>query len=202
MTENNQTEAEQKQRLLEQHQRNLNYLEEQAAKYGPDVPLALHNALITEREAIKKLEGELAALGVSLKPKSNWQVLIIDADVSWREIVANHIYQFGGTVIECNTIPEPDQDELIESSIVAVVGASGYTKIEAASQAWIEDVVRLGRKLPIILLSSWAERDVTIALRHAFREDTCDIMATTIFKDNFDQFWFSRIVHQILQRTI
>ena len=201
MTDNNEIEAEQKQRLLEQHRRNLNYLEEQAAKYGSDVPLALHNALVTEYEAIKKLEGELAAFGVSLKPKPSWQALIIDADASWREIVANHIHQFGGTVIECNTIPKADQDEMIESSIVAIVGASGYTKIETVSQVWIEDVVRLGRKLPIILLSSWAERDVTIALRHAFREDACDIMATTIFKDNFDQFWFSRIVHQILQRA-
>ena len=96
-----QAELEQKQKLLSQHRRNLNYLEHQAAQHGLYVPLAIHNAMAAEHEAIVNLERELAAAGISPQPKPSWQALLIDADHHWREIINNHIGQLGGTVIEC-----------------------------------------------------------------------------------------------------
>lgn len=200
MAEDDHLVVEQKEKLLAQHRRNLSYLEQQAAQYGSEAPLSLHNALTAEHEAVRTLEKELASLGIAPRPEPSWQALVIDADTHWREIIANHIDQFGGTVIECNTIPTKDQREIIESSSFAIVGASGYTKMEAPAQAWIDGVVTLARKLPIILLASWEERDVTIALRHAIRNDDPEITSTTIFKETFNQHWFSRIVHQFLIR--
>lgn len=200
MAEDDHLVVEQKEKLLAQHRRNLSYLEQQATQYGSDVPLSLHNALTAEHEAVRTLEKELAALGISPKPEPSWQALVIDADAHWREIIANHIDQFGGTVVECKTIPIEDQGEVVELSNFAIVGASGYTKVEAPAQAWIDGVVTLARRLPIILLASWEERDVTIALRHAIRQDDQGITSTTIFKETFNQHWFSRIVHQFLIR--
>lgn len=195
-----QAELEQKLKLLAQHRRNLNYLQQQAAQYGLDVPLPLHNAVAAEREAIAVLERELAALGVSPQSKAGWQALIIDADSHWREIVVNYISQLGGAVVECETIPIDDQDELIAACAVAIVSASGYTPTDPLTQEWIKDMIRLGHHLPIILLASWDDRDTTIALRQAFRTDGSDHTITTIFKETLDLHWLSRIIQQILIR--
>ncbi len=54
---------EQKQKLLVQHRRNLDYLDQQAAYYGPNVPLEIYNALVAEQDKVASLERDLAALG-------------------------------------------------------------------------------------------------------------------------------------------
>ncbi len=195
--ENNQIELEQKQKLLERHRRNLSYLKQQAVQHGLDVPLALHNSLADEREKIARLERELAASGVSSQSKPDWQALIIDADSHWRKIVVNNINKLGGAVIELDAQPRP---EVIETCAVAIVGVSGHSLTEPSTRQWIKDMVKLGRSLPVILLASWEDRDITIALRRAFLNDDKDITVTTIFKETLDLHWFSRIIHQILTR--
>ncbi len=192
-----QIELEQKQKLLERHRRNLSYLEQQAAQYGLDVPLALHNALTAEHEAIASLERELTASGVSTQTKASWQALIIDADSHWRKIVVNNINKLGGAVIELDAQPMP---EVIETCAVAIVGVSGHSLTEPSTRQWIKDMVKLGRSLPVILLASWEDKDITITLRQAFLNDDKDITATTIFKETLDLHWFSRIIHKILTR--
>jgi len=44
---------------LKKHQANLNWLEEQSAKYGPNVTLEITNGIIYEREKISELEQEI-----------------------------------------------------------------------------------------------------------------------------------------------
>ena len=90
------TKIEQKQKLLKQHRRNLGYLEQQATQYGVDVPLAMHNALIAEQDAIATLEQELAMLGGATKLQPKWQALVVDVDNHWRQIIINNISLLGG----------------------------------------------------------------------------------------------------------
>jgi hypothetical protein len=190
-----QAELEQKQKLLAQHRRNLNYLEHQAAQHGLYVPLAIHNAMAVEHEAIVNLERELAAAGISPQPQPSWQALLIDGDHHWREIINNHIRQLGGTVIECQTIPT---QEIVDACGVAIVSASAYAQTDLTASEWVKSVVNLGQSLPIILLASWEDRETSIRLRQALRGNNQTISSTTIFKETFDFHWFSQIIHQVL----
>ena len=195
-----QANIEQKQKLLRQHRRNFTFLEQQAAQHGLDVPLAMHNALTAEQDAIATLERELVGLGVAPQPKPHWQALVIDPDSHWRRIIINHVNRLGGAVIEHHLIPWQESLELIEASAVAIVGVPHHTPEEGSSRQWIEDVVKLGRYVPLILLACGENRDTVIALRRTICERQQDITAITIFKENFDPGWFSRVVHRILTR--
>lgn len=198
IVEDHQTVIEQKQKLLGQHRRNLNYLDQQATHYGFKVPLEIHNALVAEQDAVAGLERDLAALGVSPQSKSKWQALVIDADSNWRKIVVNSINQLGGTAIEGQTISPAEQDETIARCTLAIVGVTPQTQTDPAVREWIKAVVKLSYNLPLILLASWEDRDTPIALRQALREYNINVTPTTIFKETFDNHWFSRVLHQIL----
>ena len=188
-------ELQLKQGLLAQHRQNLNYLEHQAAQHGPHVPLSIHNAMTAEYEAIQSLERELAAAGVSSQPKPEWQALVIDADQHWSEIIINNIVQLGGAVVESQTIPT---QEIIDTCAVAIVGASAYAKTDLSASEWVQSMVNLGHSLPIILLTSLDDRETSIRLRHALRNNEKKITATTVFKETFDIHWFSQLIHQVL----
>ena len=189
---------EQKQKLLTQHQRNLNYLDQQAAQYGGNVPLEIHNGLVAEQDRVTTLERDLAALGVSPQPKARWQALVIEADTSWRQIIVEKVNQLGGTAIEAQTVSLEAQLEILTSCAVAVVGVTPQTRDDPSIREWIKTVVKLSYNLPLILLASWEDRNTPIALRQALRESNINVVPTTIFKENFDTSWFSRVVHQIL----
>lgn len=196
--ESDQVIVEQKQKLLAQHRRNLDYLDQQAAHYGFNVPLEIHNALVAEQDKVAWLERDLATLGVSAEPKSNWQALVIDPDISWRKIIVDRVSELGGAVIEGQTVPPTEQVETLTHCAVAIVGVTPQTESDPAIREWIKAVVKLSHNLPLILLASWADRDTSIALRQALRENKINVTPTTIFKENFDVYWFSRVVHQIL----
>jgi hypothetical protein len=193
-----QAEIEQKQQLLEQHWRNLRYLEQQAAQYGLDLPLAVHNALTVEKDAIASLERELAAMGVSIQTHAEWQALLIDPDNHWRNIIAQNVSQMGGRVIEQCHVPTQITANEVKNSDVAILGVPEQMLNDPLTQQWIGDVVKLGRVLPIILLACWNSRDTAIALRQAVDAGPNSVMAITLFKDNFDPRWFSRVVHKML----
>jgi hypothetical protein len=193
-----QAELEQKKQLLEQHRRNLRYLQNQAAQYGVDTPLAVHNALTAEQDAVATIERELAAAGLAPQRQIEWQALLVDPDSSWRKIIARNISQLGGRVIEQTHIPTRKATTVIKDSAIAIVGVPDHTAEDALVQQWIKDVVKLGRDVPIILLACWSSRDTTIALRQAIGTGPSDVTAITVFKDNFDPRWFSRVVHKIL----
>ena len=188
---------EQKQKLLVQHRRNLNYLTQQAAQFGSDLPLAVHNSLRVEQEAIATLERELVALGIAAQPQPHWQALVIDPDRHWREIVAKNIGQLGGAVIECETVPNRHQGKaVIQTSALAVVGVPDAPTAKSIRQ-WVKDVVKLGQSLPLILLVCEQNRETAVALRQAISAAPQPVTIITVFKDNFDAHWFSRVVHQI-----
>jgi hypothetical protein len=189
---------EQKQKLLTQHQRNLNYLDQQAAQYGGNVPLEIHNGLVAEQDRVTTLERDLAALGVSPQPKARWQALVIEADTSWRQIIIEKVNQLGGAAIEAQTVSLEAQLEILTTCAVAIVGVTPQTRDDPSIREWIKTVVKLSYNLPLILLASWEDRNTPIALRQALRESNINVVPTTIFKENFDTSWFSRVVHQIL----
>ena len=194
-----QAEVEQKQQLLKQHRRNLRYLEHQAAQYGVvDVPVSVHNALIAEQDAIATIERELAAAGLTPQRQAEWQALLVDPDSSWRKIIAQNINQLGGRVIEQHHISTRETTSAVKNSAIAIVGVPNHITEDALTRQWIKDVVKLGQDLPIILLACWNSRDTAIALRQAICTGPSDVTAITVFKDNFDPRWFSRVVHKIL----
>lgn len=195
---NNQVEVEQKQQLLEQHRRNLRHLEHQAAQYGIDTPLSIHNALIAEQDAVAAIERDLAVAGLSPQTETEWQALLVDPDSSWRKIIAQNINQLGGQVIEQPHIPTRKTAKVVKNSAIAIVGVPNHIAEDALTRQWIKDVIKLGRDLPIILLACWNSRDTAIALRQAICAGPDDVTAITVFKDNFDPRWFSRVVHKVL----
>jgi hypothetical protein len=81
---------------------------------------------------------------------------------------------------------------------VAIVGVTTQTQNDPSIREWIKAVVKLSYNLPLILLASWEDRDTPIALRQALRENNINVTPMTIFKENFDAYWFSRVVHQLL----
>jgi len=193
-----QAELQQKQQLLEQHRRNLHYLQNQAAQYGIDTPVAVHNALTAEQDAIATIERELAAAGLAPQRRAEWQALLVDPDSSWRKIIAQNIGQLGGQVVEQHHISTHETATAVKGSAIAIVGVPNHPADDALTRQWIKDVVKLGQELPIILLACWNSRDTAIALRQAICAGTSDVTAVTVFKDNFDPRWFSRVVHKIL----
>ena len=189
---------EQKQQLLTQHRRNLSYLDQQAAYYGFNVPLEIHNALVTEQDRVTTLERDLARLGISARPKPSWQALVIDTDPNWRKIIVDKISQLGGTVVEGQTVPPAEQFATLADCTMAIVAVTPQTQNDPSIREWIKAVVKLSYNLPLILLASSEDRDTPIALRQALRENSINVTPMTIFKENFDTHWFGRVVHQLL----
>ncbi|MBI1881024.1 MAG: hypothetical protein HYR94_22820 [Chloroflexi bacterium] len=198
IAEQDQLIIEQKQKLLTQHRRNLSYLEQQAACYGLNVPLEIHNAHMAEQDKVTTLERDLGALGISPQPKASWRALVIDADANWRKIIAEKITQLGGAAVEGQTVPPEEQFDTVANCAVAIVGVTSQTQNDPSIREWIKTVVKLSYNLPLILLASWEDRDTPIALRQALRENNINVTPMTIFKENFDTHWFSRVVHQLL----
>lgn len=195
-------EIEQKQKLLAQHRQNLSFLQNRAVQYGLDLPLSVHNALSKEKQAISLLERDLAALGISARPEPRWLAIVIEADDDWRKIVIRHIAQLGGSIIQRRTVPKADQQDLLESCTVAIIGAPPRHQLDSDDPDALNTkaILTLGRKVPLILLADWKNRDTAIILRQAARDYNIEVPPVTIFKENFDADWFSRIVHQILAR--
>jgi hypothetical protein len=189
---------EQKQKLLSQHRRNLDYLDQQAASYGFNAPLEVHNAIVAEQEAVTRLERELAMMGISPQTQPSWQALIIDPDSDWRNIIANHVARLGGKAIEGHTVPLTEQAQAVADCAVAIIGVTPQTQHDPMIREWLKTVVKLGHKLPLILLASWEDRDTPIILRQALRKHNINLTPTTIFKETFDMVWFARVLHHLL----
>jgi hypothetical protein len=126
--EQDQQIIEQKQKLLAQHRRNLNYLDQQAASYGCNIPLEIHNALVAEQDRVTTLERDLATLGISPQPQASWQALVIDADTNWRKIIVEKISQLGGAAVEGQMIPAAEQFDTVARCAVAIVGVTTQTQ--------------------------------------------------------------------------
>jgi hypothetical protein len=197
---NHNTEIEHKKKLLQQHLRNLNYLESQAVKYGVDLPLAIHNALSDERRAISLLKRDLATLGASAQAQPAWQAVVVESDDHWRKIITNNITQLGGGALVRDSFSRADLEAFVDSCALMIVGTPPQNELTLnGPEPFIgEMIVNLGRKLPLILLVDWENRETAMVLRQAARDYNIEVKLVTIFKENFDLDWFSRIVHQIL----
>lgn len=183
--------------IISQKRRHLHKLQEQQAAFGLHTPpyiLLQIEDLETELEA---LQAELEALANKANGQPGWQALVIDADHHWREIIATEINTLGGAAIQAQIIPAAAEDQVIKNCAVAIVGAVESAESGSATD-WIQQVIQLGRQVPIILLTNWDNRDIAISVRHALRNHSNDVTITTIFKENFDGHWFSQVIQHIL----
>jgi|GEM_PF-2474400 len=180
--------------LILRKNRHLQKLKEQQAMFGAIVP---PNLLLQ----IEDLESELAQLETNLNNLRQgyypWCALLIEADQYWREIIKEYINQFGGTTHEYLTAS--DQPEIQANSCkLAIVSPTIPEDGLYSSNQWLENVVKLGHTVPIILLTSWEERKMAVTLRQAMRSQTPPAKVTTIFKESFDPNWFLKIVTHAL----
>jgi hypothetical protein len=176
----------------------LNKLKEQQAAFGLHTPPHVLIQIEDLEAEIEDLQSKLESFNNGKNDTFGWQALVIDADNHWREIIATNINLLGGTAIDCQVIPTEEQRDIVDACVVAVVGSVAATEAGPKSDDWIPNMTRLGRRLPIILLTSWQHRDMAISLRHALRNDNNNVTIATIFKENFDAHWFSQIIHQLL----
>jgi len=187
------------QKLVGQKRRQLHKLKEQEAAFGLHTPPYISIQIEDLEAEIEELLDQLEAFNRGGANGSfGWQVLIVDADHHWREIITTNINLLGGTVIDYRGVPTEKYTEIIDACQAAVVGALVSPDNGLSTNEWVEQMIQLSHRLPIILLSSWNDRATAISLRQALLKNDKSVTITTIFKENFDSHWFSQVIHQIL----
>ena len=130
-----------------------------------------------------------------------WHAVVIDPDRHWRDITVNHINKLGGTATEYDAIPALHDDTFLAYSL-AIVDVSPKCQGATAYSSWsVEQLIAIAQKLPLIVLTSWENKDTPIVLRQAVREYNIEVAPVTIFKENFNLDWFSRIVRLTLKHV-
>ena len=182
-------------KIISQKRRHLQKLQEQQAAFGLHTPPYVLLQIEDLEAEIEDLQEELET--PSGQQNGHWQALVIDADQHWQEIIATEIKTLGGTAIFCKVIPTQEHLEVINKCAVAIVGTITATGSSSATD-WLNRMIELGQQLPIVLVTGWDDRDMAISLRHTLRNDDNDATITTIFKENFDAYWFSQVIRHIL----
>ena len=182
-------------KIISQKRRHLQKLQEQQAAFGLHTPPYVLLQIEDLEAEIEDLQEELET--PSGQQNGHWQALVIDADQHWQEIIATEIKTLGGTAIFCQVIPTQEHLEVINKCAVAIVGTITATGSSSATD-WLNRMIELGQQLPIVLVTGWDDRDMAISLRHTLRNDDNDATITTIFKENFDAYWFSQVIRHIL----
>ncbi len=207
------------QQHIEAHQQNLNYLEEQEARYGPlSVPLELHNKLVKERETLaslvlqlerlqrlrKKTAGETGARLGALARTNVPTAAAVDNDVYWHGIVAEV-----ATAFSLPTEGYSVSQMLIHLSEflhaghrVAIIGIPSPAEFTRTLNlnTWTHAVVAVSRRMPTILLTTREARPVTIATRYALQKHNITNVAT-MQKETFTYEWFTKILKKALEEN-
>jgi hypothetical protein len=183
--------------IISQKRRHLHKLQEQQAAFGLHTPPYILLQIEDLESEIAALQADLETYASQKNGQSGWQALVIDTDYHWREIIATEINALGGAAIQTQLIPAIAEDEVIKNCVVAIVGAVESTASRSTTD-WMQQLIQLGRQVPIILLTNWDNRDIAISVRHALHNQCSDATITTIFKENFDGYWFSQVIQHIL----
>ncbi len=187
------------QKLVGQKRRQLHKLKEQEAAFGLHTPPYILIQIEDLEAEIEELLDQLENLSQGgPNGSSGWQVLIVDTDHHWREIIATAITLLGGTAIDYRSVPAEEYADTVAACQVAVVDALAPPEHNLSANEWVEQMIQLSHQLPIILLSSWNDRAAAISLRQTLLKNDNNVTMTTIFKENFDSYWFSQVIHQIL----
>lgn len=207
------------QQHIETHQRNLNYLEEQEARYGPlSVPLELHNKLVKERETLASLVLQLERLQrLRKRPAAETGARIgalaradvptaaaVDNDVYWHGIIAEVATAFslpteGYTV---NRMVAHLREFLRAGHRVAIVGLPTPSEFSRTLNlnSWTRAIVAVSSAIPTILLTTREARPVTIATRYALQKHNITNVAT-MQKETFTYEWFTKILKKALEES-
>lgn len=189
------------QRLIGQKRRQLHKLQEQEAAFGlhtpPYVSIQIEDLEVELEELLARLESLNCKGG---NGASGWQVLILDTDHHWREIIVTNIKLLGGTAIDYRRVPAEEFVDTVAACQAVVVDALASPEKNLPANEWLEQVIQLSQRLPIILLSSWCDRAAAISLRQTLLKNDNNVTMATIFKENFDAYWFSQVIQQILAR--
>ncbi len=201
---------------LEAHQKNLNYAEEQEARYGPlSVPLKLHNQLAREREIVDALQQRLRRLK-TLPPASGNTltrlkalaaaniptVAAVDNDVHWHGIIAEVATAFGYPT-EKYTVGQvlAHTNEFCQAKhTIAVLGLPAPSEFSRTLtiNSWTKMVVAVSKTMPTILFTTRESRSVAIATRYALLKH--DVASIAILqKETFTYEWFTKMFKKALE---
>lgn len=207
------------QQHIEAHQQNLNYLEEQEARYGPlSVPLELHNKLAKEREtlaslvlqlerlqrlrknAVRETSSRLGALAQTGVPT----VAAVDNDVYWHSIIAEVATAFSLPTegYSVNQLISHLHEFLHNGHRAAVIGLPTPNEFSRTLNlnTWTHAIVTVTQVIPTILLTSRESRPVTIATRYVLQKNNITNVAT-MQKETFTYEWFTKILKKALEET-
>lgn len=207
------------QQHIEAHQQNLNYLEEQEARYGPlSVPLELHNKLVKERETLASLVLQLERLqrlrrnasretGARIGVPARADVptaAAVDNDVYWHGIIAEVATAFslpteGYTINQMIThLPE----FLHAGHRVAVIGLPTPAEFTRTLNlnTWTHAIITISKNIPTILLTTRETRPVTIATRYVLQKNNIT-QVSTMQKETFTYEWFTKILKKALEEN-
>ncbi len=207
------------QQHIEAHQQNLNYLEEQEARYGPlSVPLELHNKLVKERETLASLMlqlerlqrlrktnvGETGARIEALARTDVPTVAAVDNDIYWHSIIAEVATAFSLPTegYSINRMITHLHEFLHAGHQVAVIGLPTPTEFTRTLNlnTWTHAIVTVGKSIPTILLTTREARPVTIATRYALQKHNITNVAT-MQKETFTYEWFTKILKKAIEEN-
>ena len=189
------------QRLIGQKRRQLQKLQEQEAAFGLHTPAYISIQIEDLEVELEELLAQLETLNhEGANGASAWQVLILDTDHHWREIIAANVKLLGGTAIDYRRVPAEEFVDTVAACQAVVVDTLASPERNLPAKEWLDQVIQLSQRLPIILLSSWRDRAAAISLRQTLLKNDNNVTMTTIFKENFDAYWFSQVIQQILAR--
>ncbi len=200
--------------LLSIRQRNIDFLELRAAKYGAlSVPIEVHNQLVAEKEAAETLRLQINRLlqqrpdvvlsasvpidplPPTVKPPT---VLIFEDDLPWRDILVE-----AATALGCKTQVWPLSQSLGSLTLgdyqVAVIGLpvpEAFT--ETFNQEHLTELItQISLAMPLVLLTTRDALDVSLAARQTLLKNNLMAVAT-IPKETFNNIWFTRMLKKAL----
>lgn len=204
--------------LLSIRQRNINFLELKAAKYGDlSMPLDVHNQLVAEKETAETLRLQINRLlqqrpdvdlpaSVPIDPLPPTvkapTILIFEDDLPWRDILVE-----AATALGCKTqvwpLAQPLEGLVWGNYQVAVIGLPvPETFTEAFGQEQLTALIaQISLAMPLILLTTRDALAVSLAARQALLKNNLMAVAT-IPKETFNNIWFTRMLKKALLQPV
>lgn len=203
------------QNYLRQYYQKLNYLEEESARHGLNVPSKLLTQQNKAHALIVTLEKRLTAINGASKhtpskplprpkktPVTLPSIIIIDNDRHWHNIA-------GEVAVALKYTPQSYTIKTMLQNIdticraehrVAVIGLPAPQVFTRALtiNVWTKAIVCISKAMPIIFLTTRGARPISIATRHALLKHQQNSVAT-LQKETFTYEWFTKIFKKAIE---
>lgn len=200
--------------LLSIRQRNIDFLELKAAKYGDlSMPLDVHNQLVAEKEAAETLRLQInrllqqrpdvdlpASMPIDPLPATvkTPTILIFEDDLPWRDILVEAAAALG-----CKTqvwpLTQPlagDAPGNYQAAVIGLPTPEAFT--ETFSQENLTQLItQISQAMPLVLLTTRDALAVSLTARQTLLKNNREAVAT-IPKETFNNIWFTRMLKKAL----